>query len=256
MTAAPLTLDVTSTPPIPFSRIVGVEMRKMTDTRAGRWLLITIVALTALIEIIFFATADSQDRTFFNFMGVTATPQGLLLPVLGILLVTQEWGQRTALTTFSTVPIRSRVIWAKVVAALLFALAALVIALAIGCLATAVGGSDHAWDGVGLDDVGKFALVQFSGIIQGLGFALLWLNTAAAIVTYFVAPQVWSILVNVIHGLSKVGPWLDLNDAQSPMLDGSHMVGKDWWQLLTASLVWIVLPFVVGFWRVLRSELK
>ena len=37
--SAPMTLDVSQTPRVPFSRLVTVELRKMVDTRAGRWLL-------------------------------------------------------------------------------------------------------------------------------------------------------------------------------------------------------------------------
>ena len=34
-------------PPVPFGRLIAVELRKMADTRAGCWLLISIAALTA-----------------------------------------------------------------------------------------------------------------------------------------------------------------------------------------------------------------
>ena len=40
-TAAP-TLDISGTQPIPFWRLVLVELRKSYDTRAGFWLLATI----------------------------------------------------------------------------------------------------------------------------------------------------------------------------------------------------------------------
>src|SRR3954471_17553826 len=100
------TLDISSTPRVPLSRLVRVELRKLVDTRASRWLLITIGVITALIILIVFLTAKTSDRTFINFMGATATPQGFLLPVLGILLVTQEWTQRTALVSFTLVPAR------------------------------------------------------------------------------------------------------------------------------------------------------
>src|SRR5688572_30980067 len=103
-------LDVSGTPRIPFTRLLGVELRKMWDTRAGLWLLISIGVITAAIIVIFFLVSDPSDRVFQNFIGITATPQGFLLPVLGILLITSEWGQRTTLTTFTLVPSRSRVI--------------------------------------------------------------------------------------------------------------------------------------------------
>ena len=47
----------------------------------------------------------------------TAEIMSLILPVLGILLVTSEWSQRTGLTTFALVPQRERVIVAKLIGA-------------------------------------------------------------------------------------------------------------------------------------------
>ena len=37
-----MTLDVSQTPPSRSVALVAVELRKMADTRAGRWLLISI----------------------------------------------------------------------------------------------------------------------------------------------------------------------------------------------------------------------
>ncbi len=44
-------LDVSGTPGVPFTRLVSVELRKIADTRAGRWLLGAIVAITAAIMV-------------------------------------------------------------------------------------------------------------------------------------------------------------------------------------------------------------
>ena len=44
------------------------------------------------------------------------TPASILLPIIGILLVTSEWSQRTALITFTLVPKRMRVMSAKIAA--------------------------------------------------------------------------------------------------------------------------------------------
>jgi ABC-2 type transport system permease protein len=254
--AAPAILDVSGTPGIPLSRLVRVELRKLADTRASRWLLIAIAAITAVIILIFFLTANTSDRTFLNFMGATATPQGFLLPVLGILLVTSEWSQRTALVTFTLMPVRGRVLLAKVIAALIAGLIAIVVAVAVAALATAVGGADNAWADIGVDDFAKFGLLQVSGVLQGLAFGLLFLSSAAAIVTFFVLPTVFSIVANVWGTLQKSAPWLDLATAQQPLFGGQNLSSEQWWQVVTATLIWVVLPFVVGLVRVLRAEVK
>jgi ABC-2 type transport system permease protein len=250
------TLDISSTSKVPLARLIKVEMRKMVDTRAGLWLIIAIVAITALITIIFFFAASDDERTFINYMGIMATPQGFLLPVLGILLITQEWSQRTGMVTFTLEPHRAKVIAAKVVAALLFGLAAVLLAIVIAALATAVSGSPGAWDNIGVDDFAKFTLLQVTGVLQGLAFGLIFLNSAAAIVTYFVVPIAFSIVASIWTALSDIQPWVDLGTSQQPLFSAQNLSGDEWAQLATGTLIWVVLPFVIGLWRVLRAELK
>jgi len=112
------TLDISTTSKVPLARLIKVEMRKMLDTRSGLWLIIAIIAITAAITVIFFFAAPDDERTFLNYIGIMATPQGFLLPVMGILLITQEWTQRTGMVTFTLEPHRGKVIAAKVLAEL------------------------------------------------------------------------------------------------------------------------------------------
>lgn len=251
-----MTLDVSGTKPVPFSRLTSVELRKMSDTRAGMWLLISIVLITLAIVTLFFFLGDEQERTFINFVGITATPQGFLLPVLGILLVTSEWGQRTTLTTFALEPSRSRVIAAKVAAALILGFAAIVLAVTIAALATVVGGAEDGFSNIGVDDMGKFALLQVSGILQGLAFGLIFLNSAAAIVCYFVLPIAFTIVANIWGALRDVAPWVDLGTSQQPLFGAVDVTGEQWAQVATSSAIWILLPCLLGLVRVVRAEVK
>jgi ABC-2 type transport system permease protein len=250
-TTAP-TLDISGTSRVPFGRLVGVEMRKMADTRAGMWLLIAIGLITAAAVTIFYFAAPDGQRTFLNFMIATASPQGSLLPVLGILLVTSEWSQRTTLTTFALEPARLRVIWAKVAAALLVGL----VAIAVAALATLLAGEPGAWENIGVDDIGKFALLQASGLLMGLAFGLILLNSAAAIVLFFVLPNVFSFLTNVWSELRDAAPWIDTGTAQQPLFTSPDLTGEQWAQVVTSSALWIALPFLLGLLRVSRAEVK
>lgn len=250
------TLEISGTHKVAMSRLIRVELRKMYDTRSGIWLLAAIGLITAAIIVIFFLAADQSDRTFINFVGVTATPQGFLLPVMGILLVTSEWTQRTALVSFTLTPVRIRLLIAKVVAALLLGLVAIVVALAIASLATLVGGAENAWQGIGVDDIAKFTLLQATGVLQGLAFGLLFLNSAAAIVTFFILPTAFTIVGSIWSALSDVLPWIDLGTSQQPLFMGVNLSGEQWAQIAVATMIWCVLPFLVGVVRVLRAEVK
>jgi hypothetical protein len=239
-----------------MSRLVKVELRKMVDTRAGMWLMIAMGAITVVATTIFGFAGHDEDRRFYNFMQFAGAPQGILLPVLGILLVTQEWSQRTAMVTFTLEPHRSRTLAAKVYAALLLGVAAFVIAVGVASLATVLLGGDDPWREVGGIDFLKFGILQISGILQGLAFGLLLLNSAAAVVLYFVLPTAFSILFNTVPALEDSAPWIDFGTAQGPLGDVGNLTGEEWTQLAITGTIWVILPFVAGLWRMLRAEVK
>jgi ABC-type transport system involved in multi-copper enzyme maturation permease subunit len=252
----PATIDISGTAKIPFPRLVTVEMRKMGDTRAGKWLMIAIVAITALVVGLILVFAPEDVQNFEGFLGAAATPQGFLLPVLGILLVTSEWGQRAALNTFTLVPHRERIIGAKLIAAVLLGLAAIAAAILIAALAAVVAGNDDIWGAYGFGDTGKFALLQTLGIVQGLAFGMLLLNSAAAIVSYFVLPIAFNIVTSIIEQLRDIQPWIDPGTAQTPLFESNALTGEEWAQLATTTVIWIVVPGVIGAWRMMRAEVK
>ncbi|MCW2759631.1 MAG: transporter permease, partial [Nocardioidaceae bacterium] len=87
--------------PIPTSRIVGVELRKMFDTRSGFWLLASIGILAVLATAAVIAFAPDDELTYETFASAIGFPMAVVLPVIAILSVTSEWSQRTGLTTFT-----------------------------------------------------------------------------------------------------------------------------------------------------------
>lgn len=264
MSATAFSLDVTDTDPLPFSRLVRVEMRKSFDTRAGRWLLISMGLLTALVMGIQLAVVVAQDLTvgYRDFMTATSFSIALLLPVLGILLLTSEWGQRTAMVTFTLEPRRPRVILAKLLVGTILAVVAVIVALALGAVANllygAFAGVSPAWDMSALL-VLSFLLLQVLGILTGFALAALLLNSAGAIVIYmvysFVLPGLFELGANLIGWFSDLRPWIDFNAAQNPLIEAT-MSGQDWAHFATSGLLWLVLPLTIGIWRVLRAEVK
>lgn len=258
------TFDISGTTPVPFGRLVAVELRKMADTRAGRWLLISIAALTALVLAIQLAVILSNDLQvdFRDFMVAMNTPMGILLPVLGIMSVTSEWTQRTAMVTFTLEPSRSRLILAKFVSTMLIAVVAVVIGLALSVAANllygALSGDEVRWD-IGAVDVVFYFLLHAIGMATGFAFGTLFLNTAAAIVVYFVysfvLPGLFQLGAQLMDWFADIQPWIDFAAAQNPLIEGS-ISGEQWAQLAVSGFIWLVLPLAVGLWRVLRAEVK
>jgi ABC-type transport system involved in multi-copper enzyme maturation permease subunit len=262
-TPAPATLDVSSTPRVPFARLVKVELRKTYDTRAGIWLLgiTAFLALVVMVVALIVVLAQDEKIKLNDFVQIANFIAGFLLPVLGIMLVTSEWSQRTAMVTFTLEAHRSRIVTAKLVAGLLLALIVALIAtvsafVVNGIYAVVHGGGD--WHFGFLEFLG-FLLTQVIGMLTGFAFATLLLNTAAAIVVYFaysfLIPTIFAIAHQFLDWFKHVQPWIDFTQAQQPLLDAS-MHGKDWAHLVVSGFLWLVIPVVLGLWRILRAELK
>jgi ABC-2 type transport system permease protein len=246
------------TPGVPFRRQLRAELRKLIDTRAGRWLLFAVFAATPLVVAGTLIIAEPKYLNYNQFVNLTLTPEKILLPLLGMLTVTSEWSQRTGLLTFTLEPNRTRVLLAKAAATVLLGAAV----IAVGFLSAAIGNvlgttlrhGDGSWafDLAGYRDI---TVVVATGLLQGLAYGMLLLITAAAIVTFYVLPNLASLSLSSVAGLRNLAPWLDLNKAQTALYL-HHVTGRQWAQYLTASLIWVIVPGVVGFVRVRRSEVK
>lgn len=250
------TLDVSSTPPIPFARLVKVEIRKMGDTKAGLWLLIAMGAISVLVTTGFFIWGADDDRKFLPLLAFSGIPLSFLLPVLGILLITSEWGQRTALVTFTLSPHRGQVLWAKVSAAVIFLLAAVAVATFAAATLSLLSGVDAPFEDVTVGLFARIVLGMGIGIIWGLAFGAMFLNSAGAIVCYFVVPIVISIITSIWTAMQDKLLWFDLNTSSAVLFEEGSPSGQEWAQMGTGFLIWIGIPAVIGISRVMRSEVK
>ena len=260
MSTATATIDTTR-PGIPMSRLVRVELRKLVDTRAGLWLVISIGIIAILITTGLLIWGDDAFLTYGNMFGLMNIPTGFLLPVLAILLVTSEWGQRTGLVTFTLEPHRSRVVVAKLAVSVIAAIGAMLFALAVGAVGNVLAGSFHAapageWD-MTVAGLANSFLLQFFGMLMGFAFAMLLKNSAAAIVLYFALPTVWSILAQVVPWLREnLQEWADFGFAQAPLQSGEWATSDEWLRLATSGTLWMIIPLAAGIWLLLRSEVK
>jgi ABC-2 type transport system permease protein len=262
--AAPGMIDISASTKVPFSRLVRVELRKMVDTLSGRWLLISVAALTALVLVIQLWVVLAQDLvvSFNDFAAGANVPMNILLPVLGVMSVTSEWTQRTAMVTFSLEPSRSRFLAAKYVSTLIVAIVAVVVGLTLTIAANLVyaGLSDNpvTW-GVTAFQVFCIFLLYLFAMSTGFAFGMLLLNTAAAIVVYFVysliLPGLFELGAALISWFKDVRPWVDFNYAQTPLTE-ADVSAQEWGQIITSGLIWLVLPLLIGVWRVMRAEVK
>ena len=235
-----------------LGRLVAVELRKMVDTRAGFWLQVAMVALTVVVVVVRLLVGDAADHTFQSVLDAGLQPAAVLLPVLGILLVTSEWSQRTGLITFALVPVRSRVLGAKLIASLLLAVAMLAMSVAVvaaGVLVSSPG--DGTWsDAVPL--IGQSAVYLTTGMLSGVAFGAVLLASTPAIVLRFALPTSWMAVVS-LPVFSGVAPWVDYARAVGQM-SAEVMSPTQWAHAGTSLVIWMVLPLLIGAWRITRRE--
>ena len=236
-----------------LSRLTKVELRKMVDTRSGFWLLSAVAGLTIVAVFITALFAHEDQRTFRHILSNGLQPAGILLPVVGILLVSSEWSQRTALVNFALVPERPRLIVAKLLAGTVLALAATVVAVLLAALGTALASTDvpHVWSlpvGLLLQDL----VYVVTAMAIGIGFGAALQSSAPAIVLYFALPVAFAA-IGSIHALNGVVHWINSAEAFEP-LTAEVMTGHQWAQGLVALALWMGLPLVVGLWRLTRRD--
>ena len=235
-----------------LQRLTGVELRKSMDTRAGFWLLLLVVLSVLAVVALILAVGKPEDQTFASLFGDTIGVASVLLPIVGLLLVTSEWSQRTALTTFTLVPERGRVVTAKLLAGCALALAAVAVCLASAAVGNLIVGGSWEFE---LSHLAEGALYELFGMLGALALGLLLMHSALAIVTYFVLPTVVGIAVEVVSALDGPSKWFDPNQTTTPLAEGT-IAGDGWAHFAVTVGIWVVLPLVLGLLRLRRHELK
>jgi ABC-2 type transport system permease protein len=236
-----------------LGRLVAIELRKMVNTRAGFWLQAATVALTAVVVLVRSVVGDAADHTFAAVLDVGLKPAAVLLPIAGILLVTSEWSQRTGMITFALVPVRSRVLGAKLIASVLLAVAMLV--MSVGVVAAGVLLASPGVDGTWSDAaplIGQSAIYLGGGMLTGVAFGMVVLASAPAIVALFALPIAWTAVASLSF-FADAAPWLDTRLALGPMPQ-EVMSTTQWAHAGSALALWMLLPLLIGTWRITRRE--
>jgi len=236
-----------------FSRLTSVELRKMLDTRAGAWLLFGVVALT-IVVIAARVVGKHSDHTLTGLFVDPLQVPSTFLPVIGILLVTSEWTQRTSLVTFTLVPRRLRVLAAKMVAGVVLALTGFWLTLGVAAVATPfasqVSGT-AVWSLPGWL-LGQMALLLVAQMVMGIALGAALLSSAPAIVLYFVLP-IGFVAIGHVKAFEFLARWVDGAHTLAPMSE--HALSASEWAHAGATLaLWAVVPLGIGVWRIARGE--
>ena len=268
-TIVPATATTESAPvhrtagPIPTSRLVKVELRKMFNTRSGFWMLTSIGVLSVIATGAVIIFAPDSAVTYENFATAIGFPMTVILPMIAILAVTSEWSQRSGLTTFTLVPSRGRIIWAKAFATFVVGVVSMAVAFAVGAAGNLLGstimGLDTVWD-VSLAAAAQILLGNLVGMAIGFTLGVVLRNSAAAIVGYFVVslvlPGILALLAQVRSWFVDLQPWIDWNSTQAVLFENGTDTMREWAMLASTTGIWIALPLLIGLLFLRRSEVK
>lgn len=238
-----------------FLKLVTIELRKSLNTRSGRVLIAAILLLAAAAIAWQGTHLPKEGAGFDGFLGAASTGVMLLLPVIGVMAMTSEWTQRTALTTFTLSPRRVRVQLAKFASAIVLSAVLMTGVVLLTFAGTALTGvlADRtmSYADLGGQLAGAYLTVALN-VVMAAAFGAVIAQTAVAILVFFIAPTAWSLAGPALF--KDNANWLDVFGALGRIAerDLHGMVPET----LTAVGVWIVVPTIVGLWASSRREVK
>lgn len=231
-------------------RLLGVELRKVADTRAG----LTVLAVAALLTCAFAVGRAWSDADFGQIASMAAMPGAIAVQILAILLVTQERTHQTGVTTWSLTPRRHQVIIAKAEAALVLCVIAWVLALALAAVSVPLSGTfadePASWTtdwSLVLTTLGNNAGFALTGIALGLAFG----SAPAPIIIVAMWSMVETMVTTFVSATEEFFTWI--NPAILQPIAGEVTTGGIA-RMLTAIAFWIVLPAIIGWRRTVTEE--
>ena len=256
-----------------------LKMRSM----PGVWVTFALAfPLTVLIVLAVLAGAGGFSGHTFYFVSTLAQRRQLLgagyfgievlAPIMGVLCITGEYRHKTITTSLVLVPVRSRVLGAKIIATAVWAIfIALLGLVAVAAVAlpwnAALGGvTSRVTDQIGAVVPGLLASAVLLGLF-GLGFGTLVKNQVAAILLTIGGTL---ILEGILIALARAIFHYDLN--WLPNGAGAALAGDiargfgtgggrgnglrllDWWQGGLVLLAWGLIPLTLGYFTTFRRD--
>lgn len=199
-----------------MTALVRAEVLKLRTVQLPRWLLLTTLLLVALSVTATVLTAGAagsplqlEDPELLARAAAGASGGNVLLAVLGILVITQEFRFGTATPSFLCTPRRGRVVLAKIVAVclagLVFAVVSVVLALVLSYALVRARGGGTALDADVVEVLAASLLVLVLYGPIGIGVGALLRNQVAAVV----ATLAWMFVVEqlLVALLPDIGRW-------------------------------------------------
>jgi ABC-2 type transport system permease protein len=244
------------------TRLVRAEWTKLVTTRVWIGLLIGACVLAGAFGALLTGFAGRAGQNGQPGLPPVGTPQfeqaafavggntTVLLLILGIIGMTQEYRHRTATPTFLTTPRRGRVVVAKLIAYALAAIPFALVVLATGVLVVSVyAGARGAAPSFSADNLRVLggvwaALVIYA--VMGVGVGALLRNQVGAIVGALVYLYVVEPVIRSIPATAPAYKWLPGGalEAMTATLNGTDLLNR--WQGALLLLGYGLLAALLG----------
>ncbi len=207
-----------------MNALVRAEWTKLFTTRTWLGMLLGACALAGGFAALFTALAGQEQNGGQPGLPAVGTPEyaevvfsvaanaAVLLLILGIIGMTQEYRHRTATPTFLTTPRRGRVVVAKLLAyaaaAVPIALLVLAVVVAVVTVFAGARGTAPSLNGENLQTLGAAGLVLVVYAVIGVGIGALLRNQVGAIVGALVYLYVIEPIIASIGAIQGAYKWL------------------------------------------------
>ena len=246
--------------------LIRAEFRKLRSTQLWFWMLVAVVALTALL-VVAQIIGYSHDNNFTdrNVRGIFTSAQtaSIAALVLGVLAVTTEFRYQTITPTLLTTPSRLKVVGAKMIAYTIVGAAYAAVTILVSVLIAypwLTGkhiGFSFADAHAGSALIGVFFAVTLWSLV-GLGFGALVRNQVVAVVVAIVYSIVIEPILSAIPGVRVVYPYLP-GGATAAILDTSSRANPpdgQHYTLLSPALGCLILVLWAAGFAVLGATLS
>ena len=202
--------------------------------------------------ILFCIFGETDDLIFRDMFALAILPASILLPIIGILLVSSEWSQRTALITFTLVPKRMRVMSAKIAAGVVLGVIVLAIGFVVSVLAIAIVGG--AWT-MGLVVFLQICLLLVTVDAQRrrVRRGVPELRRRRSSCTSRCRSR--SGALGAIPFFNDAAGWIDTTQTTGPLTEGVAS-GIEWARFWVSMGVWMILPLAIGLYRIAKGEIR
>ncbi|MGY1617517.1 ABC transporter permease [Geodermatophilus sp. SYSU D00691] len=252
-----------------MTRLVRAEWTKLFTTRVWIGLLVGACVMAGGFAALFTGLAGVEqngqpglpavdDPQYAELVFSVAANASVLLLILGIIGMTQEYRHRTATPTFLTTPKRGRVVAAKVLAyalvAVPFALLVLAVNVLVVLLYAGARGNAPALDADNLQTLTAAGLVLVVFTVIGVGVGALLRNQVGAIVGSLVYLYVVEPIVSSIGAIQGAYKWLPGGAVQAVTSDFQAPDLLEPWQGGLLLLGYGLVAAVLGTFLAVRRD--